>query len=122
METWIALLISGGGIWFGAIAMIVAHVARAKDAKTDRLALLAAIDGLRQQGDVLKAAIDGLKQQGEALRQQGEALRQQGEALKQQGEALKISMDALKEVIVRTAAVEAGFQRFQGEGRDQPRA
>lgn len=115
METWIALLISGGGIWFGAIAMIVAHVARAKDAKTDRLALLAAIDGLRQQGDVLKAAIDGLKQQGEALRQQGEAL-------KQQGEALKISMDALKEVIVRTAAVEAGFQRFQGEGRDQPRA
>ena len=108
METWIALLISGGGIWFGAIAMIVAHVARAKDAKTDRLALLAAIDGLRQQGDVLKAAIDGLKQQGEALRQQGEAL--------------KISMDALKEVIVRTAAVEAGFQRFQGEGRDQPRA
>ena len=115
METWIALLISGGGIWFGAIAMIVAHVARAKDAKTDRLALLAAIDGLRQQGDVLKAAIDGLKQQGEALRQQGEALRQQGEAL-------KISMDALKEVIVRTAAVEAGFQRFQGEGRDQPRA
>ena len=107
METWIALLISGGGIWFGAIAMIVAHVARAKDAKTDRLALLAAIDGLRQQGDVLKAAIDGLKQQGEALRQQGEAL--------------KISMDALKEVIGRTAAVEAGFQRFRGEGRDQPR-
>ena len=114
METWVALLISGGGIWFGAIAMIVAHVARAKDAKTDRLALLAAIDGLRQQGDVLKAAIDGLKQQGEALRQQGEAL-------KQQGEALKISMDALKEVIGRTAAVEAGFQRYRGEGRDQPR-
>ena len=93
METWIALLISGGGIWFGAIAMIVAHVARAKDAKTDRLALLAAIDGLRQQGDVLK----------------------------QQGEALKTSVDALKEVIVRTAAVEAELRRSQGEGRDQPR-
>ena len=57
IPTAIAILVSAAGIWFGAIAMIVAHIVRAKDAKADREALRAAIDGLKRQGDVLAELI-----------------------------------------------------------------
>ena len=60
LPTAIAILVSAVGIWFGAIAMVVAHVARAKDAKADREALRAAIDGLRQQGAALERQGDVL--------------------------------------------------------------
>ena len=60
IPTALAILVSAAGIWFGAIAMIVAHIARAKDAKADR--------------EALRAAIDGLKQQGAALERQGDIL------------------------------------------------
>ena len=62
-----AILVSAAGIWFGAIAMIVAHIARAKDAKADREALRAAIDGLRQQGAALERQGTALERQGDVL-------------------------------------------------------
>ena len=74
IPTAIAILVSAAGIWLGAIAMIVAHVARAKDAKADREALRAAIDGLRQQGAALERLGAAFERQGAALERQGGVL------------------------------------------------
>ena len=60
IPTAIAILVSAAGIWFGAIAMIIAHLARAKDAKADREALRAAIDALERQGTALERQGDVL--------------------------------------------------------------
>ena len=67
IPTALAILVSAAGIWFGAIAMIVAHLARAKDAKADREALRAAIDGLKQQGAALERLGAALERQGDVL-------------------------------------------------------
>ena len=49
-----AILVSAAGIWFGAIAMIIAHIARAKDAKADRKALHSIVASLDRQSAALE--------------------------------------------------------------------